>query len=181
MRKIAQKIEYSATLIYQHFADKEALLTELCRTDFQSLATTLAQLLSISDPLERIRQCGRAYIEFAVSHPNHYRLMFMTPYPIAPSEEDVAERKGNPNTDAYALISKLVEDAANADLIREPYKNDLPLVTQTLWAGVHGVAALEIACKCDGWMSWRTLEARTDGLINALLAGIFVENQTCRL
>ena len=31
MRKIADAVEYSPTIIYQHFADKEALLHEICR------------------------------------------------------------------------------------------------------------------------------------------------------
>ena len=34
MRKVAQRINYSPTAIYLHFADKEALFHELCARDF---------------------------------------------------------------------------------------------------------------------------------------------------
>ena len=38
MRRIAERIEYSATAIYFHFKDKEALVKELCDVDFTSFA-----------------------------------------------------------------------------------------------------------------------------------------------
>ncbi|MGA2890480.1 MAG: helix-turn-helix domain-containing protein [Terracidiphilus sp.] len=41
MRAIAKKIEFSPTLIYQHFRDKEALIHELCYADFRKLALEL--------------------------------------------------------------------------------------------------------------------------------------------
>jgi len=39
MRKVAEKIEYSPTAIYLHFADKEELFHELVHEDFARLAT----------------------------------------------------------------------------------------------------------------------------------------------
>jgi len=38
MRAIAEKIEYSPTIIYNYFRDKEALISELCQSDFGRLA-----------------------------------------------------------------------------------------------------------------------------------------------
>jgi AcrR family transcriptional regulator len=38
MREIAKKINYSATTLYHHFADKEALLQAVCDEDFLKLA-----------------------------------------------------------------------------------------------------------------------------------------------
>jgi AcrR family transcriptional regulator len=38
MRKVAEKIEYSPTAIYLHFADKQELFHELCHEDFARLA-----------------------------------------------------------------------------------------------------------------------------------------------
>jgi AcrR family transcriptional regulator len=42
MRALAERIEYSATAIYAHFADKEALVTELSVCDFQAFTEHLA-------------------------------------------------------------------------------------------------------------------------------------------
>src|SRR5215813_136121 len=76
MRKVAEKIEYSPTAIYLHFADKEELFHELCHDDFARLAQVFQDASLPADPIERIRQIGRTYIEFGIQFPNHYKLMF---------------------------------------------------------------------------------------------------------
>ncbi len=179
MRKIAEKIEYSATTIYQHFADKEALIKELCYTDFHQLAEEMKDLLRLKDPIEAIRKCGTAYAQFAVAYPNHYRLMFMTPYPVTTEEitDEYEDVKGNPEADAYALLKKLVDDALALGLVQNAYR-DPELITQTLWAGVHGVASLEIAMGGDDWIPWRPLKQRTIAILDAMTHGIFREKKS---
>src|SRR6516164_3602292 len=66
MRAIAQRIEYSAPVIYSHFADKHALLQELCFRDFRALAQTFGRIEHIEDPVERLRRIGYAYVDFAL-------------------------------------------------------------------------------------------------------------------
>ena len=63
MREIASRIGYSATSIYSHFADKEALLRAVCDTDFLKLADTLKIILQISDPVARMLALGRGYAQ----------------------------------------------------------------------------------------------------------------------
>lgn len=181
MRKIAEKIEYSATTIYQHFKDKETLIKALCYADFRRLAETFQGLLKIKDPLERIRKCGVAYIQFGIEYPNHYRLMFMTPYPTPEGQIDCEFEavRGNPELDAYAFLQFLVQDAIKAGITRDP-RPDADLITQTLWAGVHGLVALEITLGTDNWLQWRTLKQRSAAMMDALLQGIFEEKKPCR-
>ena len=179
MRKIAVEIEYSATTIYKHFKDKEALVKELCYDDFGKLAGTLQGLLEIEDPVERLRKCGEAYVRFAVLYPNHYRLMFMTRLPVTDDAAERAAVKGNPDTDAYALLRSLVEIAAASGALGNPHP-DLELVAQTLWAGLHGVVALEIAMQGDDWIPWRPLEERTAAMLDALCHGLIKEATPCR-
>lgn len=59
MREIAKRIGYSATSIYLHFSDKEALLRAICDIDFLALATSLKNLLQIANPVERLYALGR--------------------------------------------------------------------------------------------------------------------------
>src|SRR5208282_2988908 len=66
MRRVADKIEYSPTAIYVHFADKNELFHELCRQDFARLQQAVVPSDMPKDPLERLRQIGRNYIQFGV-------------------------------------------------------------------------------------------------------------------
>lgn len=175
MRAIAEQIEYSPTLIYQYFEDKETLVKELCYADFGTLAEQLHATLQIADPIERLRQCGREYVKFALAYPNHYRLMFMTPLPVRHDKEEWEEKHGNPESDAYALLQLLVQKAAAEGALRTP-NADINLLAQTLWAGLHGVIALEIVKRCDAeWTSWESIERRTEAMLDALSSGLFAE------
>jgi AcrR family transcriptional regulator len=173
MRKIAERIEYSPTAIYSHFKDKEAVMRELCETDFLSLARGLFEIAKIADPLERLRAAGLAYADFGLSHPNHYRLMFMTPHPH-PKEEEMELHKGNPEEDAYAFLRGTVAEALAAGRLRQEI-DDPELVAQTFWAGMHGVISLQCAKAEDPWVEWRAVSERTRLMIDTLIRGLIRE------
>ncbi len=172
MRKVADLIEYSPTAIYVHFADKEELFRELCHKDFSRLAGTFQSAARIEDPVEQLKQVGRAYTEFGLRFPNHYKLMFMTPHP--PMSPD--ETKGNPEVDAYAFLKRSVEGAIAAGVFRQEW-NDVELLSQTLWAAVHGVISLQIA-KCDDpWVDWRPVQQRAEVMLDAIMRGLLKESR----
>ena len=118
MRRIAERIEYSPTAIYFHFRDKHALMQELCDEDFGALAGEFQKIAAITDPIDRLRRIGQAYVGFAMSHRNHYRLMFMTPHPEAMRPEDSRLTRGNPEEDAYAFLKATVAEAIAAGRLR---------------------------------------------------------------
>ena len=171
MRRVAEKIEYSPTAIYVHFADKNELFHELCRLDFARLQEVMRSAEMPADPIERLRQIGRSYIQFGVRFPNHYVFMFMTPHlPQEPDEED-REIMGNPEEDAYAMLKWAVQEAINAGSFRQGVQ-DAELVSQTLWASVHGVISLNIAKCKDPWVAWRPLEDRAEMMLDIALRGL---------
>jgi AcrR family transcriptional regulator len=171
MRKIADKIEYSPTAIYVHFADKDQLFREICHEDFRRLAQSLIGLAEVNDPVERLKKIGHVYVEFGHQHPNHYRTMFMTPHPPILEGDIALEGKGNPEEDAYELLRGTVAEAMLRGAFREEL-NDGDLIAQTLWAGVHGVISLQIAKNEDPWIPWRSLKKRADLMIASQLHGL---------
>jgi AcrR family transcriptional regulator len=178
MRKIADRIEYSPTAIYLHFKDKEAVLRELCDTDFYALAQDLQEIAKIADPLQRLNATGRAYAHFALSHPNHYRLMFMTPHPEPKIDEQSIE-KGNPEEDAYAFLRGIVAEALAAGRFLPGFE-DPDLIAQTMWSGMHGVVSLQIAKCNDDWVDWRPVEERIELMVETLIRGLVRETETDR-
>ena len=168
MRRIAERIEYSPTAIYFHFRDKDALLAELCDCDFRSFAQGFAVIARIPDPLERLRAAGRAYVDFGLKNPSHYRLMFMTPKTV---EKESKLAKGNPEEDAYAFLKEIVTDLAAQGRLRDELA-DIDLAVQVIWSAIHGVVSLEIAKCNDDWVDWRAVEKRTDAMIGLIEEGI---------
>lgn len=175
MREIAKRIGYSATAIYLHFKDKEALVRELCDTDFLTLARELQAIGEIADPIERLRLLGLGYVRFAVAYPNHYRLIFMTPQlPCNPDQTTL--ETGNPEQDAYAHLLDMVREAHAAGRFRSELDNP-QLIAQTLWAGLHGVCALQIAKQNDCWVEWQPFEQRIAMMQELLMRSLLREPQ----
>ena len=179
MRKVADRIEYSPTAIYVHFADKNELFRELCHQDYARLAEVFQSSVMSTEPLERLKQIGAIYIDFGMRYPNHYKFMFMTPHP--PHEPDEVDREmiGNPEMDAYAFLKWAVQQAIDSGCF-PPETRDADLISQTLWASVHGVISLHIAKGDDPWVDWRPLKDRSEMMLDITLRGLMREPKTTK-
>lgn len=173
MRAIAEKIEYSPTAIYLHFKDKEALCRALCDREFLAFGRMFAALMDLADPVERLRRAGRAYIEFGLGHPNHYRWLFMTPHmEVPPAESEIVQ--GDPRQDAYAFVRQTVAECIAGRRLHPEYA-DTDLTAQLVWAGVHGVVALCITrldLGMTGWIDWADPARLADSMLDALIAAL---------
>lgn len=174
MREIAKRIGYSATSIYLHFADKEALLRAICDTDFLALATSLQAVLQIQNPIERLQAFARGYATFALTNPNHYRLMFMAERtPCDPEASSL--QQNNAEQDAYFQLKSVVNDVHAAGCFRADL-HDADLIAQTVWAGMHGVCALQINMSEDKWMEWSNISDRLQLMQDVMMRGLLREN-----
>lgn len=170
MREIAKQINYSATTLYHHFADKEALLQAVCDEDFLALASGMREIMQTPDLIVRLQALSNGYAQFALQHPSHYRLMFMTPR--APVNMEISQiEHGNPEQDACAQLKLIVQEAFEAGLFKTEL-TDHELIAQTVWAGVHGVCSLEIALGRETKINWSDISARLHLMQTALLRGL---------
>jgi AcrR family transcriptional regulator len=167
MRRIAEKIEYSPTTIYLHFKDKAELLDQVCHETFGRLANVLARIQEQpGDPLERLKRGLLAYIKFGLENPHQYRATFMIPLP----EELAAVKHGktdSPGMQAFDFLRRSVSDCVAAGEFR---KLDVELVSQTLWAGIHGVTSLLITHA--EVFPWVGREKVIHSMVDTLVAGV---------
>jgi AcrR family transcriptional regulator len=179
MRAIAKKIDYSATAIYLHFKDKEALCQALCDRDWLSFGQRFAGLLDLADPVERLRAASQVYIEFGTSLPNHYRWLFLTAHPDVPPEcSEIV--KGDPREDAYAFLRQTVSECISHQRFLSEY-SDVDYTAQILWAGVHGVVGLHIArlaIDMSAWVDWVEIDRLALGMVDTLLASMLRQSST---
>lgn len=172
MRAIADRIEYTPTAIYHHFKSKNALLTEICMSDFDALARHFNASVAATDPVHRILAIGEAYLQFALEHPSYYRFMFMTVFPEPElGEEYVAERHGNPEKDAYAFLRQACREAIDGGLMRPEIK-DADELAQIFWGGVHGMISLRVVKGHASWIPWRDLRPSAIRNMRAMMRGV---------
>lgn len=78
MRKIADRIEYSAAAIYSYFPSKDDIFFALAEEGFRLLAQHLQNAIDkVGDPLERLRRGLWAFYEFSKTNPQYFELMFI--------------------------------------------------------------------------------------------------------
>ena len=136
MRGVAERVGVTATALYRHFADKDALLREIAGEGSRLLGSHLFRALEASTPLERLRATAGAYLDFAAAQPQAYRALF-----DARLEEDtspVALQQGA----VRRFLRDRVREAMDAGDLAE---GDPDGVALTLWALVHGLASLHFA------------------------------------
>lgn len=173
MRRIAEAIDYSPGTIYLHFPDKEALIKEVCESDFAQLAKRIGKIATDPDPVERLRRAGLAYFDFALANPNHYRVMFMTDRPpIAP--DSVSHDRHDPQEDAYTFLRMTIAECVANGRFRESIK-DVELTAQLAWAALHGLASLRITRHYEGWIDWKPAKKSATAMLDALLNGFLKE------
>src|SRR5436305_5237914 len=69
MRKLAAKVDYTATALYVHFPNKEALISELVEHEFIRFRRAFDRTGKIADPIERLQKMGITFVEFALQRP----------------------------------------------------------------------------------------------------------------
>jgi AcrR family transcriptional regulator len=167
MRAVAEAIEYSPTTIYHHFEDKDDLVKALCEADFSRLLGALQQQPPPTDPIEWIRQLGRAYARFALGFPNHYRFMFMTPQKMeGPKEPE------SPGARSFGLLRVAVAQAIASGLFRG---DDADAMAQVLWAGLHGAVSLLITLQPEHWPNGPAAPDLVDRVIEHGIRGFLAE------
>lgn len=135
MRKIADKIEYTAPIIYEYFSNKEAILQELTCKGFGILTKDLeAAKAGSSEPAEQLEAMWLAYWNFALKNKEMYQLMY--------GVEMTCCAQRNTDTDApYTLITKVIaeimgEENPKPEVIKQKYF--------TFFSVIHGLISINI-------------------------------------
>jgi AcrR family transcriptional regulator len=135
LSEAARRAGVSVAAPYRHFADKADLLAAVAEQGFVDLHTALtAATDDDADPQQQVVDLGRAYVRWAVAHPDHYRLMF----------GGETTKDGHPGLAAAGdatftdLLDAIIR-CQQADLM--PGRDPLD-IAGPLWSLVHGIASL---------------------------------------
>ncbi|HEU5195799.1 MAG TPA: TetR/AcrR family transcriptional regulator [Methylomirabilota bacterium] len=145
LREVARRARVSEAAPYWHFASKEALVAGVAEQGFTALAALMAEVRRrVKDPHRQLQQLGVAYVQFALTHPSHLRVMFgpeVHDKSAHPSLKVAAER-------AFSLLGGTISEGQRAGRVRHGDPEELAVAA---WALVHGLSALLI----DGQLSRR--------------------------
>lgn len=139
IRKIADLIEYSPTTVYLYFKDKDEIFYSLHDIGFQKMEEMNQDLATINNPLLRLHKMGENYLEFGLTNPEFYNLMFIQEEPMNKINELGCDwvRGDSALSRLKATVSECMEKGYMA-------KGDPHLVSLGVWSFVHGLVSLAI-------------------------------------
>lgn len=140
MRRVASVCGVSATAIYRHFTDKDALLAATVVEGFRIFSSYLLDSLEKTTPRARFRHIGQRYFDFAREHPQDYRLIFMTnceELGLTQLDETAQREIGG----TFQLLQDRVAECQKHGLFR---RGDPRSLAAYVWASVHGLSSLII-------------------------------------
>jgi len=142
IRKIADAIEYSVPVVYDHFACKEAILIEFARDGFRLLVKRLQMARNKqTDPTARLKAMADAYWNFAFKNKEYYQVMFGLGIPCSEEETCLPER---------ASFRNLIGDAIEAIVPPAKRKDvNICLKSHTFWSVMHGLISIKMMKMSD--------------------------------
>ncbi|MCF3133449.1 TetR/AcrR family transcriptional regulator [Streptomyces olivochromogenes] len=131
-RRLAAEIEYSQPVLYSHFKGKDAIMAAVAVEGFAELAVELrAARAAAEGAREALAAVGEAYTDFARRRPALYDAMFThtVDLPFATPQAPAALHE------AFGELLRAVEPIVTEG-------DDPGLLTETYWAGLHGLITL---------------------------------------
>lgn len=136
IRKIADSIEYSVPVIYDHFENKEDILFEFGKEGFRILAKKMKDARDKEeDPAAQLKVMANAFWDFASRNKEYYQLMYGQGMMGCEIEKCLPEK-----TDFRDLVSEpltaLIAKGKNRGA-------DVCLKYYTFWSILHGLIAMK--------------------------------------
>lgn len=137
IRKVAQRVGVSHAAPYRHFPDKDHLILAVVERGFELLDQQIEQARAGAgnDQLTQFAASGDAYLNFALTRPAYYRVMF---------SGDLLSSKGNAalrHTSATAL-QRMVGDMKTGQQLGLLRQGDPVLQAIFIISTVHGFVSL---------------------------------------
>ncbi len=93
IRKIADEIEYTAPIVYEHFANKEAVFHAIMLDGFREVRASFDAIRTEeNDPKKILDQVAQVHLKMAIENKELYKLMYTMERP-APTEEMIDTMK----------------------------------------------------------------------------------------
>lgn len=162
IRKIAEAIEYSVPVIYDHFENKEAILQEFAKEGFRLLSRkVLLAKEKAGDPVSEIKAIADAYWNFALKNKEYYQLMYGVGMPCCESSK-CEGTDGFGHTVRTSIAAAISKGAATDTSVCLKY--------HTLWSILHGLVSIKIMNNSPdaGELNKLVLDDAIDGFVKNL-------------
>ena len=144
LREAARAVGVSPAAAYRHFEDRSALLKALAHEGLARLALDMEAAIAAAPgaagsrarAVAELTALGTSYVEFAVAHPSHFRVMFG---PWCDLADQLAPALLPHGRDPLLLLADTLDGLVRAGAIPPAARQGAEV---SAWSAVHGFASL---------------------------------------
>ena len=150
IRKIADAIQYSVPVIYDHFENKEAILLEFGKRAFDLVIKKMRTAkASSNDPAAQLKAIADAYWEFAFANKEYYQLMWGMSAPHCEVGKCMPERSVFRELVMEPMIQLLHLSEKEVATKAECVENAACIKYHTFWSILHGLISIKMVAPPD--------------------------------
>jgi AcrR family transcriptional regulator len=167
MRAVAKEAGCSPAALYTLFPHKRALLRNIWEEAFSALDDALEKAArGKRRPIETLKRLGRAFVDFWLAHPDHFRAIFLIEDKVVEPGELYFVDTSQSLERLIGLFYKVAAEAIEAGEIA----GDNPKMTiEIIFCALHGVTAGLISMPEYAWEDSGLLAGR---MTDVLMAGL---------
>lgn len=141
IRRVAEEARCSPTVIYHHFGSKDGLLHSAIRQGLEWFGEHISMSERGLHGVERVKASSRAFVQWGISNPSMYRLMFEQRLP-RPAEGAELERRRSGLAGAQAMLGDVLGESAG--------EVDAAQAANMMFVSLHGIVSTTISGRLWG-------------------------------
>jgi AcrR family transcriptional regulator len=140
LRKVAQRAGVSHNAPYSHFPDKQSLIAAISTEGFRQLYEELDAAVSSypKDPRRQLREGAWAYVQFAMTHTDTFKIMFsgmLEKEKEYPAFVEISHK-------TFERVVDVVRACQGAGLLRSARSTPPEMTAVAVWGQIHGIISL---------------------------------------
>lgn len=139
LRKVALRAGVSHNAPYSHFPDKQSLIAAISTAGFQQLYEVLDSAAAAypKKPRKQLQQAALAYVQFALDHPDTFKIMFsgvLEKEKDYPAFVEISQK-------TFQRVVDVVRACQKAGVLKS---KSTELTAVAVWGQVHGIVSLAL-------------------------------------
>lgn len=167
MRNIAQKVGISATAIYRHYSNKEALFHQIIKTGFATYTDYLTPALEEETAEKRFHKTLENALNFVLDHPKYFELIFVK----SDTKDELANHDDlrKDSKISFDFYSTRIHECINAGVFKEDHPGEVSVLLLASFTGFFSLYIGGLLPRSEDEVRalyWRTVNRILNGISN---------------
>lgn len=174
IRKLAERIEYSPSIIYHYFKDKDDIVDNIMKRGYQKIINSLSSIQVISDkPEDKLRELTRNYINASLKMPDEFKNVQLSNSPAILEYTSSMFKGASAQKPALSILAQCLKEIYMGKKLDDSV---IELTAQIIAASTFGLIIKLIVENVDEMQKELLIEHFIKCMVDGVILGKFPDN-----